>query len=207
MKISFYLIRHGTTAANNPKAERLRGWTSIGLSAKGEREAREAGWFLMNKGITRLWHSPLRRVKQTTEIINQKLGLEARENGQLLDWNTGAMEGMLVEAMKPLLDFFQRHPQLPVPEGESYSEYWTRWRKCFAELCDFAQKNPQDKLAVVTHARNIVTVQHWQKGGTIGPVSYDHAPHPGGVMEVVVDGKAFFMKQVHGTNKSDKDDN
>jgi broad specificity phosphatase PhoE len=201
-------MRHGTTSANNPKAERLRGWSNIGLSEKGVREAHAAGEWLRNKRINLLWHSPLRRVKQTVAEVIKSVPVTPRENGQLLDWNTGTMEGMLVEAMKPMMDFFTRHPAYAVPEGESYGEYWQRWRKSFADICDYAAKNPNEKLLVVTHARNIATLQHRLKGGTIGPVSYDHVPHPCGIMEVTTDGKTFNMRQVYGNNRSDdKDDN
>lgn len=206
MRVSFYLVRHGSTAANNPNAERIRGWKPWSLSDKGIIQAKQAGYFLGGKGITRVWHSPLKRVKQTAEYVNGTLRLpkeKVEEHGSLLDWNTGAMEGMYVEPMKPFLDFYQRHPSLLVPEGESYQEFWDRWKKMFKDMVDFAVKNPEEKLVGITHARNLVTLQHWLKKRPIGPVSYDDVPRPGSVVEVTVDNGRISMKVVHGKEGTD----
>lgn len=196
----FYMIRHGSTAANNPKAEVLRGWEPWPLSDKGMRQARDAGRFLQDKGITRIVYSDLRRVKQTTEEANKFIKCDnAKPWSAIRDWDTGAMAGMMVEAMKPLLDFFQRHPSYALPLGEPYGDFWGRWKSTFKELCDFAVKNPQERLAVFTHARNIVTVQHLAKGRGIGPVSYDDVPQPGGVMRVdIKPNGSFSIHQVYG---------
>jgi broad specificity phosphatase PhoE len=208
MKASFMLVRHGSTVANstNPKTEVLRGWRPLALSPKGEKEAKRAGRFLEGKSITRIWHSPLKRVTQTAQIINENLGLDKScvvEVGPLIDWNTGAMEGMLVEAMKPFLDFYQRHPALMVPEGESYQEFWDRWKKQFKDCCDWARKNHEEKLVVITHARNLVTLQHWLKKRPIGPVSYDLVPDPGGVLEVVLEDGKIRLRDLLGGEKKD----
>jgi broad specificity phosphatase PhoE len=208
-RLSFFILRHGKTAANNPKAELIRGWQPLPLADEGQKQARQAGYFLAPKMITHIWHSPLKRVQETTEIVNKTLELSEDsvfESGELLDWNTGFMQGMLVSAMKPLLDYFQRNPKLVIPGGESYREYWDRWEEAWENVCDWVRKNPDNKLLVITHARNIVTAQHWEKGREIGPVSYDNVPEPGGIVEVTLgDGDKFNMKILHGKKKADPD--
>ena len=199
----FYILRHGATSMNNPKAEKLRGWSSVGLSAEGESQARAAGRWLSSKGITRVFASDLKRTKQTTEIISNYLkDAKIAYNARLRDWDTGAMEGMYVEAMKPFLDVYQRHPNYILPEGESYGEYWSRWSKVLKEITDWAVKNPSDRGLFVTHARNVVTSQHMIAHKTIGPVSYEEVPLPGGIMRVdISDNGKLTIKQAFGKTK------
>lgn len=131
------------------------------------------------------------------EGVNKTLGLKPEyilEEASIVDWNTGFMEGMYVDAMKPMLDYFQRHPDLVVPGGESYEDFWDRWKRSFKNISDYVLKNPEEKLVIVTHARNLVTIQHWLKGRRIGPVSYDEVPTPGSVCEIVLDSGKITMK-------------
>jgi broad specificity phosphatase PhoE len=113
------------------------------------------------------------------------------------------MEGNYVQAMKPMLDFFQRHPSVPVPMGEPYADYWKRWTRTFKDLCDWAVKNPTDILAVFTHARNLVTTMHVLADKPIGPVSYDNCPLPGSVVRIDIDGDKIKFKVVHGGIKKE----
>lgn len=73
--IKLVLLRHGESIWN--KENRFTGWIDIGLSEKGEQEAKMAGQTLKREGYTFdiVFTSVLKRAIQTTELVLKEMDL------------------------------------------------------------------------------------------------------------------------------------
>ena len=70
------LLRHGESVYN--AAQVFTGLLDVGLTGRGEEQARAAGRLLRAEGLTpdRIWTSPMRRSTATTELLCGAAGLE-----------------------------------------------------------------------------------------------------------------------------------
>ncbi len=94
----FWFLRHGQTDYN---AEGLsQGAIDVPLNMAGRDQARQAGPVLAGRGITAIYSSPMLRTRETTEIVNEVLGLKVIFEPDLREVIFGGMEG------KPLLPWF-----------------------------------------------------------------------------------------------------
>ncbi len=152
------LVRHGQTDWN--AANRLQGRTDIALNDTGRCQARQNGQrmvaFLshLNEDLTD-WHfvaSPLKRTRETMEILREALGLEPEGyelSAQLIELNYGAWEGrtwqdLAREVPELIKDRFARPWQMVAPGGgESHDEMRAR-------VVEWMTTLPQKTIAV-TH--------------------------------------------------------
>lgn len=88
MKI--YFIRHGQTEHN--KDGLLTGQTDVPLNSEGLKEALAAKLQIPD-GVTDIYSSDLIRCKQTTEILNENLGLPVTFDSRLRERNFGTLSG------------------------------------------------------------------------------------------------------------------
>jgi broad specificity phosphatase PhoE len=90
-----YFVRHGQSEWN--AVQRFQGQWNSDLSELGRRQAVVSGRLLARLGIQALFSSPLDRAKQTTEIINEPLGLPVVYDDRIMEWNCGDWSGHLRE--------------------------------------------------------------------------------------------------------------
>jgi broad specificity phosphatase PhoE len=200
----FYLVRHGRTSYNNPHHELLRGWTDVPLSEQGREDARVAARYLRSVGLTGIISSNLDRTRHTADIIAKAVHIpNIAESRALRDWNMGMMEGKLASAMEPFLVFYSKHPNMTIPEGESYNSYVKRFKRALKGLEDFAKQFPESRVAVVTHNKNIVIAGHLAAGKDIfGKLDYkSHGVPNGSVVRVSIDGDRINLTVVHRGNE------
>lgn len=96
MKITtICLVRHGETDWN--VIEKLQGRTDIPLNSTGILQAKECSEFLSSSNWDVIITSPLRRAKQTAEIINANLKLPIVEMEEFIERSYGDAEGMSIE--------------------------------------------------------------------------------------------------------------
>ena len=96
MKITLIcLVRHGETDWN--VLGKLQGRTDIPLNESGILQAEECSEFLKSLQWDVIITSPLKRAKQTAEIINKNLNLSLIEMKDFLERDYGKAEGMLLE--------------------------------------------------------------------------------------------------------------
>jgi broad specificity phosphatase PhoE len=86
---NLYLIRHGETAWS--EAHRHTGLTDIALTDHGEHQARRLGQRLKGLSFTRIFTSPLRRVRVTCELAG--FAGRAEPDPDLVEWDYGDYEG------------------------------------------------------------------------------------------------------------------
>ncbi len=147
------LVRHGQTAEN--AAGRILGRRDPPLSADGRDQATALAHTLEDAGLRALWTSPLRRARETAEIIGAHLGLEPVTLADLIESGRGAWEGERVADLATrspalLAAFEAGDPDFAFPGGESLREQGARTRLALAAI----GRGPLPALAVA-HAGTI----------------------------------------------------
>ena len=92
---SLILLRHGESQWN--LENRFTGWVDVDLSAKGEKEAIEAGKKLASYKIDKAYTSVLKRANRTLEIALKnagKNGIPVIRNQALNERHYGALQGL-----------------------------------------------------------------------------------------------------------------
>ena len=91
--VSFYILRHGETTAN--AAGRIQGRLEYSLNDNGRAQAMDLAEYLRDKGIVRLFHSPLARAAETAAIVASTARLPDPEVEQhLVELDTGHFSGL-----------------------------------------------------------------------------------------------------------------
>ncbi len=119
------LIRHGETEWN--AAEIFRGRADIALNENGLRQAGLLAEYLKDKQIDAIYASPLKRARNTAEIIAGRHGLEVKTVTDLIDINFGEWQGLSHREVKDrygeLYTEWINHPdRVRFPGGESLGE-------------------------------------------------------------------------------------
>jgi broad specificity phosphatase PhoE len=146
--VSLWLARHGETAEN---AEgRILGRRDPPLSPAGVAQAEGLAGRLRDVGIVAVWASPLRRARETAEVVARVLGVEPVVLGELVESDRGDWEGRRVAELA------DESPDLHAafiagdPGGESLAAQRARTRSALAAV----RAGPLPAL-VVAHAGTI----------------------------------------------------
>jgi broad specificity phosphatase PhoE len=192
-----YIVRHSTTEMNadkdNPHTdEKVRGWIDVPLNQEGIRTAQNTANILKNKNIIKIYSSDLKRASQTAEIISKKNLAPIALMPRLRSWNVGKLAGTEynkgVEIMKA---YAMKAPDRPMPGGESWNDFFERWKHIFVKLLIVAKKLPPEvAICVVTHARNIYCIEHILTMGRV-PIKFKKVLHPGGIIEIDISKNVF----------------
>lgn len=105
-----FLARHGETDDN--VAHRFQGQNDVSLNARGFAQAQELAAVAAQREWVSLWASPIRRARQTVEVVAAAIGLEPRFDARFAEHDVGDWQGRLfadVEAEDP--------------------ERWARWQR------------------------------------------------------------------------------
>jgi len=149
-----YLIRHGSTDANENNPPVLQGRSLDNpLSANGIIQAEKTAKFLSKKSISKIYSSPMKRAVQTAEIINRHLGLTLSLVEDIVECSLGSWEGLTFDQVKEKypVDYgwFQgdtgHRTYGGIKGGESYILVLKRILPFFSDL------NFQENIAVIAH--------------------------------------------------------
>jgi broad specificity phosphatase PhoE len=177
------LVRHGETDDN--AADRFQGRRDTQLNELGREQSRALADALRGEGLRALYTSPLRRARETAQIIGDALGLEAIADERLVEVDAGAWSGELIaEVMATQPRAWERwrgvDPTFRFPGGESVAEQAARVAAALADIA--AGPLP---AVVVTHGGAIRAVEGIDRppGGSVGNCALFRlpavAPSPG----------------------------
>ena len=148
MATTLVLVRHGETNWNRER--RFQGRADQPLSEAGRDQARELAKLLHDEPVSALYTSPLRRARETAEILAGTFGLQAEPLDALLEIDVGAWEGLTIEQVRAM------HPEQADEDsrsgwddGETYDELSERVVPALVEL---GTKHDGEQLLAVTHA-------------------------------------------------------
>ena len=161
------LVRHGETDDN--AAGRFQGRSDPALNARGREQSRALADLLRDEGLRALYTSPLRRARETAQIVGGALGLAPVDDERLVEADTGAWTGRLIADIvaadaRAYARWRAADPAFRFPAGESVAEQAARVAQALAEI----GAGPLPAL-VVTH------------GGTLRAVAAIERPPDGAI--------------------------
>ncbi len=148
-----YLVRHGENWANITQEFSYRK-VDYSLTAKGVIQAQQTAEFFRDKAIHEIYSSPLKRARETAEIIAQALNLDVTIVELLREINVGALEGQAPNAEnwayhdRIIEDWYERRHDSAFRDGEDYWTLLARTQRGLAQILDGKS------------GRNIVVVGH-----------------------------------------------
>lgn len=128
--MELYIIRHGETDWNVIK--RLQGHSDVALNEQGRNLARITARALSDISFTRAYTSPLKRAKETAQIIIGKRAIPLIEEERLIEISFGIYEGLVCKGEhyeipdSSFPNFFHAPEQYSVPEGGESLEHLCR---------------------------------------------------------------------------------
>jgi probable phosphoglycerate mutase len=153
--LEIYLVRHAEDAA--AAAQRFG---DEGLTQRGEAQARAAARSLRAISFDRAFCSPLRRARETAELLLQRRSVPLEIEPDLAEGSAGALLGMGLEEARGLYprDFCCGHTIVArlratgrtAPDGESREEFLSRARRV-AERWRHALAEPAGALLIISH--------------------------------------------------------
>ena len=165
------VVRHGSTAMNDPGDERIRAWIDVPLDEKGIEEAKAVGRRL--KGlIDVIIASDLIRTRQTAKEISKETGAPIIAFTKAArPWDVGDFAGKPVPEVLPLLYKAAKDtPGEKLPGGESFDSFRKRWLQ---EVKEIEKAFPDKRIAIVTHHRNERMYDAWKKKGAPENLDFD----------------------------------
>ena len=94
----YYFVRHGQTQWN--AIARMQGQLESDLTALGRKQAEIGAQLLAGLDIEAIFASPLRRTRQTAEIINQYVDAPLAFDSRIVEWDCGDWSGHLHSDVK-----------------------------------------------------------------------------------------------------------
>jgi broad specificity phosphatase PhoE len=148
--MAIYFARHGKTVAGEEK--RFEGISDSELSPRGKEQAERLGLFFKNRDITKIVSSPLKRNRQTADIVARLTGAQITVDNTWREMSYGAWDGVKKEDLRdrPIWQerennkYFFIHPG----RGESYDALYHRLEPVFRGLID---NFPPDNILIITH--------------------------------------------------------
>ena len=151
------LLRHGQTELSVQK--RFSGTGDQPLTEHGRLQAAAAAARLAGSGATAVVSSPVRRARETAELVAAGLGVDVAFEGGLRETDFGDWEGCTFAEVKERwptdLDAWLADPAVAPPFGESFDQTTTRVRQARARL--LAAYGGQ-RIVVVSHVTPIKTL-------------------------------------------------
>ena len=155
------LVRDGEAEEN--RQHRLIGWSDVGLTALGQRQAELVADRLGDADIARVVTSDLRRTMQTAEPLARALDLEALREPRLREINNGAWTGFSPDQVaKNWPDLWQRYvdgEDVPRPEGERWADVRMRVVSALEEYLA-----ADGTTIIFTHGGPVVISAAWASG-------------------------------------------
>jgi broad specificity phosphatase PhoE len=190
------LVRHGATSMNHNdvSVDKIRGWKDVPLSDSGKKEAERLGDEMTDDPPDAIVSSDLKRAYNTAKTISDATGSPIEwVTKNFRPWNAGDLTGTSSKDSVPVMvDYAENHPDDPLPGGESFNSFKSRF---FSGLADAMDRYP-GHIGVVTHHRGERLMQAWAAAGypEDGDIDLDtfsqKGEHTGSVTKMMLPQKA-----------------
>ena len=133
------LIRHGETSLNPDN--RYLGKTNVSLNSKGIMQAKLIKKRIKDLSVDIIFTSPLKRAKETCEIVINNKSMPMKMNSGLSEINFGLWEGLTYDEVKTKyqnqLAKWEKNPLInKPPKGETITEVLNRVSTFLREILD-----------------------------------------------------------------------
>jgi len=162
--VTLVLIRHGQSLWN--AENKFTGWTDIGLSEKGIKEAENAGKILEDVAFDVVHTSALIRAQKTAEIIiknnKESEGIPVHKDKRLNERHYGSLQGLNKKETAEKygaeqVHIWRRSFDVPPPDGESLKMNAERTLPYFKENIIGDLKNGKNVL-VAAHGNSLRSI-------------------------------------------------
>lgn len=152
------LVRHGETQWN--KEGRSQGFADLNLTDAGLEQARCLAESLMKAKLDWVYSSPLKRARQTAEIIAKPHQKEVILHDNLKELNHGDLEGLTYVQMSDrfpdILDEWRRNPaRVNLPGGETMEELQQR---AWNAVLEIVGRHKGQNILIVSHNLCILSI-------------------------------------------------
>jgi broad specificity phosphatase PhoE len=153
--MTIHLARHGQTAYNHEG--RFQGHLPVPLDAMGREQAAALARAAAEVELASLWCSPLRRARETADVVAARIGVSPREDARFAETDTGDWTGRSfaeIRAEDPdgFARFQRSNPTFRYPGGESFAEQSERVQAGLADL----RAHPAQLPALVVCHRGVI---------------------------------------------------
>jgi broad specificity phosphatase PhoE len=134
-KQRIFCIRHGQTALDD--LHRSDGWLDLPLNDEGRKNiVLTLAKYLKKVPITHIYTAPLKRTKETAEILKSGLTSDPpiKEVEDIKTWNLGSLAGDPKRPNKKVVKDLLDNPSKKAPDGESYDDFTKRFDAHIKEL-------------------------------------------------------------------------
>ncbi len=170
------LARHGETDWN--RENRFQGHADPPLNERGREQALALAARLASESVAAVYTSPLRRARETAEIVAERLGHSIEAVEALREVDVGSWAGLTrAQVQERFPEAFARWLAHGPgwDDGETYEQMGERVVRALYEL---ARRHPGELIVVVTHGGPVRAAQAHAAG-----VSQSEARRLGGVLE------------------------
>ena len=156
------VTRHGQTDWN--VLEKIQGQTDIELNDTGRQQAEKTGKLIRNENIDLIISSPLKRAKETAQIINKNFNVTIIEDNRLMERKFGKSEGLTKSNIRKLKEY-----------NSEINDVWNYNRNIdfngMETMQDFCNRIYEflDDIIIRYKDKNILLVTH---GGVSVPIKY-----------------------------------
>ncbi|MFO1444111.1 histidine phosphatase family protein [Bacillus sp. Bva_UNVM-123] len=154
---SICLVRHGETDWN--VAKRLQGKTDIPLNKNGIWQSHKCGEYLQASEWDIIVTSPLKRAKQTAELINENIKILLLEMDEFVERGFGDAEGMTKQ------ECIQKFPNKIYPNQEETEDFH---RRVMSGIEKINESFKGKKVLLVAHGAVINAILAILSNGEIG---------------------------------------
>jgi broad specificity phosphatase PhoE len=155
------VIRHGQTDWN--ALGRLQGQTDIKLNNIGRNQAQETSKKIQNEKIDLIITSPLKRAKETAEIINKRFNVPIIEDDRLMERKYGKSEGLTKKEIQEMKkdnpdanEVWNYNKNVDFNEIETMKYFCNR---IYSFLNDIIEKYKNKNILIVTHGGVTVPIK------------------------------------------------
>jgi broad specificity phosphatase PhoE len=153
--MTIHLARHGQTAYNHEG--RFQGHLPVPLDATGREQAVALAEAAAQVEVVSFWCSPLRRARETADIVGARIGMHAREDARFAetdtgDWTDRSFADVKAEDPEGFARFERSDPTFRYPGGESFAEQLARVQEALDDL----RADPARLPALVVCHRGVI---------------------------------------------------
>lgn len=199
---SLLIMRHFPTSLNagEGKPERSRSWSQKGIVREtAEPLAEKAARIFERHGVTEIGGSDLPRAAESARLVAEKMKQKppVRLNASARTWKTG-QEGQDEKKAREVRKKYVRHPDEPMPGGESFNDFRDRFGPYIRRRLMEARNNPNRKIAEVLHGHEVMDADHVLNDEDFPDEHWSRLDEikPGHVMELRDDGHHVTMHPV-----------
>ena len=157
------VTRHGQTDWN--VLEKIQGQTDVELNDTGRQQAEKTGKLIRNENIDLIIASPLKRAKETAQIINKNFNVTIIEDNRLMERKFGKNEGLTKSDIKKLKennpeinDVWNYNRNIDFNGMETMQDFCNR---IYEFLDDIIKRYKDKNILLVTHGGVSVPIKYY----------------------------------------------